>query len=1163
MKDATFGVIDQACQACTEGKSIQIRGGRDAEKRFFVWQLLTKLKTKERQAGVFVVVKHSKELAAWRQFFEHSLTPQDIPHGELSHFGFWGSDRHVNHHQLIQNKLAALHRVAFAPQSCTVTTLAALRQRGLGLEAYRSHCQTISVGQELDPDELVDRLHILGYHRMHQVEESGSYCLRGGVLDIFPPHLRHPVRMSWFGDELRSIRSFSAHSQHSLDKLDQLVIGPANQLILSNGERQSAAQRLHETLLEQQVKESQRAGMVAAVMDHTSFPALDMFTPYFLSASQTLTAGSTKPLIYLFPSSGQEATLAYQDFYQDAEKAQSLDLEHALPVLSVSEHFELVSRFDEDWGPHESFVEWNSPLARTDCSVYTLGSEKLTALAEHQSRYDAWLTTISQALDQNAQVHILVNSREEFERLAPLFAHRDHTLNFEKPDTRFSALICGHLGGYIWDSVSERLVVSAEQILPRSTSQQSNSAKLKKHLSSFRDLAIGDLVVHKQHGIGRYTGLRRVEAGGQENEFLSLSYRGGDKIYLAVDRLGQISKYRSSEVDSGEAQLDRLGQNSWERKKNRTRQAAQDIADSLLRMEADRKLSRAPQVSPPDEMYRKFEADFPYTETDDQLRAISEVEADLAKTKPMDRLVIGDVGFGKTEVALRAAMRMVLEGQQVLVLVPTTVLCYQQYQVFFERLDKYGIRVDFLNRFKSSKDQKTAVLAFNSGKIDVLVGTHRLLSKDLKPQKLGLLVIDEEQKFGVTHKARLRELRTGSHVLTLSATPIPRTLHMSMLGLRDLSLIVTPPTDRQSIKTIVTTTSETVISQAIRQELERGGQVFFVHNRVSDIEEIANVIRRLLPHAAVAVAHGQMRERALEDIIISFIEQRFQILVCTTIIESGVDMPNVNTLIVNDADHFGLSQLYQLRGRVGRSDIQAHAYFLVKNEESILPDARRRLDALVTFQDLGSGFRIAQHDMEIRGVGNLLGAEQSGHISSVGLDLFVEMLDEAISQRRVGQETRKPVDPEIKIKIAAHIAASYIAADHERLELYRRIFAATDDHELFEIATQTADRFGPAPTSFERLLQVARIKLKLKEIGATALTPLGGGLGYEVKVTPPGTNLKEAWRQFASREKSWAIFRQPDRWLLRDNHSSADQAESILELLEPLSLCSRQSKETP
>ncbi|HWP35710.1 MAG TPA: transcription-repair coupling factor, partial [Thermodesulfobacteriota bacterium] len=627
-------------------------------------------------------------------------------------------------------------------------------------------------------------------------------------------------------------------------------------------------------------------------------------------------------------------------------------------------------------------------------------------------------------------------------------------------------------------------VIAEEEIFGERRRAARPRPRAEAFLSSLADLHAGDLVVHVDHGLGLYRGLVTLEVQGVRNDYLHLEYQGGDKLYLPVDRIGLVQKYAGGS-EEGAPRLDRLGGGSWERVKSRVKASVREMARELLTLYAQRQVVRAHAFAPPDRAYREFEAAFEYEETPDQQAAIDEVLADLQRDRPMDRLVCGDVGYGKTEVALRAAFLVVNEGKQVAVLVPTTVLAQQHLATFRARFRDYPVVIESLSRFQSRAEQERIVAGLAAGTIDIVIGTHRLLQPDVRFRDLGLLVVDEEQRFGVVHKERLKQLRTQVHCLTMTATPIPRTLHMSLSGLRDLSIINTPPADRLAIRTFVTRFDDETIREAIVRELKRGGQVFFVHNRVQTIDAMAAYLRRLVPEARIAVAHGQMHERALERVMLGFLNQETNLLVCTSIIESGLDFPSANTILINRADRFGLAQLYQLRGRVGRGKQRAYAYLLVPGEQLLAPEAQKRLAALQELSELGSGFKLAAHDLEIRGAGSLLGTAQSGHIAAVGFDLYMRLLEEAIAELK-GVPHEPEVDPEVSLPVEAYLPESYVADEGQRLVLYRRLAQVPDEEALAELREEMADRFGPLPPPAERLVQAMELKLLLRRARATA-----------------------------------------------------------------------------
>jgi transcription-repair coupling factor (superfamily II helicase) len=616
-------------------------------------------------------------------------------------------------------------------------------------------------------------------------------------------------------------------------------------------------------------------------------------------------------------------------------------------------------------------------------------------------------------------------------------------------------------------------------------------SKTAAFLSDFRDLKVGDFVVHIDHGIARFGGLQTLDLGpGRRGEFMLLFYAEDAKLYVPVERLDLVQRYSSAE--GHEPVLDRLGGLGWQKTKAKAKRAMRDMADELLRLYAERKLVGGYAYAADSPWQREFEDGFEYVPTPDQETAIEDVKSDMEATTPMDRLLCGDVGYGKTEVAMRAAFKAVMESKQVAVLTPTTVLAYQHYETFTARYAAFPVRVELLSRFRTPKEQKEVVRRVEAGEVDILIGTHRILSKDLKFRDLGLVIVDEEQRFGVAHKERLKQLKKKVDVLTLSATPIPRTLNMSLMGLRDMSLIETPPRDRLAIQTQVVQFGESVIKSAIELELGRGGQIFFIHNRVETIQTIAALVKRIVPQARVCVAHGQMNEKEMEGVMLDFMAYKYDVLVATTIIENGIDIPRANTIIINRADHYGLAQLYQLRGRVGRSNRRAYAYLLIPSEQELTPIARRRLAAIREFSDLGAGFRVAALDLELRGAGNLLGGQQSGHMDALGFDLYTQMLERTVSELR-GEDVQDETSVALNLGVDVAISEDYISDMGQRLRTYKRIASARDDETLRQIRAETEDRYGRIPESVERLLAYARLRRTAETVGVLSLdrTPTG------------------------------------------------------------------------
>jgi transcription-repair coupling factor (superfamily II helicase) len=685
------------------------------------------------------------------------------------------------------------------------------------------------------------------------------------------------------------------------------------------------------------------------------------------------------------------------------------------------------------------------------------------------------------------RVCAVCRNKSQAERLMSLLA--PYGLHFQRsegfPDSNADPskpFVClGQVtNGFVWPAERLALVSEDEIFGVRHIRRAKPETKARSRLLDLYELKQGDLIVHTDHGIGRYEGLQKLSVNGVRNDFLALAYHGGDKLYLPVDRMGMVQKYRGAEGHT--PALDKLGGTSWERAKARVKRSAEKMAGELLKLYAQRRVESGFAFSAVDGYFRDFEAGFAYEETPDQLKVIDEMLADMQQPVPMDRLVCGDVGYGKTEVALRASFLAVNNGKQAAVLVPTTILAEQHYATFRSRFQRYPVNIACLSRFRSRKEQTAIIAGLKAGSVDIVVGTHRLLQKDIAFKDLGLLVLDEEQRFGVRHKEKLKNLRSTVDVLALTATPIPRTLHMSLMGVRDISLIQTPPEYRKSIITYICEFDPDVVAEAIRRELRRQGQVYFVHNIVHSIDQIARKLQELVPEVRLDVAHGQMAENDLERVMYRFLNREVDLLVCTTIIESGLDIPSANTIIVNRADCFGLAQMYQLRGRVGRADEQAYAYLLIPDESLLTADARKRLKVLMEHSDLGSGFRIAMNDLEIRGGGTILGASQSGHIAAVGYDMFLKLMEDAVAELK-GETVVQPLDPEINIPLSAYFTESYIPDIDQRMMLYRRLARMTDVPEIGEMRSELADRFGPLPDEASQLLFKIMLKILARNAG--------------------------------------------------------------------------------
>lgn len=960
---------------------------------------------------------------------------------------------------------------------------------------------SIRKGKSLPPEEITKKLQRFGYTEAESVEDPGNYSLRGAILDVFAPSHDHPLRIEFLDDEIESIRMFNPETQRSVRILadgDEVEIIPAREFPCDLESLQAARERLKEWGDHHDIPRAARDRVSSLLSQGIVTPEMDYMLPFFQNAPGRVfdLIGHQAQVVLLEP----EVIREQYEMWEEREKnlfQSSLQRQQTIPEPEV-----LFASLGEalQKGPWEKITEARELALGDQAPRFT--RIRLASRAKHAD-IDGLVKHLQELTERGNHSLIVANSQSQIDRVQFLLSqHRLRSVPVkDEKDLPKDPSIVGLVLGTVSESfhffekkiafVSEDDIFGEKQHSARATKKEQNTSQ---PLTTMNDLAIGDLVVHNEHGIGRYTGLSRMKALGTEGDFVQLEFSGGDKLYVPVYRLELLGRYIGA--SGGTGQLDKLGSGGFEKTKNKVKAAIKDIAKDLLRVQAERASRPGYAFSSPDEQFREFEAEFPYDETPDQAKAIDAAIHDMHQPSPMDRLVCGDVGFGKTEVAIRAAFKAAQDGKQVAVLVPTTILAEQHYLTFSQRMQGYPVRLASLSRFKSKKEQEATLKDLEAGKLDIVIGTHRILSKDVKFKDLGLLVVDEEQRFGVEHKEKLKQLKASTDVLTLTATPIPRTLQMSLMGLKDISIMRTPPGDRLTIKTYLAAFSEDVIENAIRHELGRGGQVFFIHNRVQTIGQIAEMVGRIVPEAKTVVAHGQMPETQLERAMIGFYQKKFDVLIATAIIENGLDVPNANTLIVNRADTFGLSQLYQIRGRVGRSQTRAFAYFLLPETASVTEEARERLAVLQRFVELGSGYSIATHDLEIRGGGDVLGQAQSGHIGSVGYEMYLELLQEEI-HRLKGETFAAPLeDVEINVPFPAMLPESYVPDTKDRLALYRRLSALRLEEQIDDARKELEDRYGTLPKEANELLRVIQLKVLMRRMGLKSLTvgPKGASL---------------------------------------------------------------------
>lgn len=977
-----------------------------------------------------------------------------------------------------------------------ISSISSAMQATLPKKSFLDRTVSLETGKSVGSREnLILRLQESGYLRSDPIEDPGMFSVRGDIVDIFPPHLQKPLRIELFDDVIEKIRVFDPASQRTEGKnsLSRVAIHPAREVLLNPDTLPVLKDQIKIHADDLGIHRSLRDPLLSMIKDSIYPDHIDAWAPFIYSPSSTLLDyAADLPLAIDDPESCSEE----MERFIEKQNKHALQTAAELVMPPVSSLFSWNDEIKNRLARQSSLTLVRSETKESKKLNILRSSEHLPIGGAHPIEETA--PRLSQYLREGFKVFVFCETQSQLSRIRFLLEGRGLTClsSVDEPLLSTPAVVVlgiGNLSSGFIDHENGQVLLSDSELLGTKNNKRSLRSEPKKAsaaadwagLQNLGDLTQGDYVVHVEHGIGHYLGLVRLNLLGAPSDYIQIEYANKDKLYLPIYRLNVIQKYHGG---SATASLDKLGGLLFEKTKQKVRDSVKKLAFDLVELYAKRKLQVADPYSPRDAEYREFEAKFAFTETPDQLKAIDSAAADMEAGRIMDRLICGDVGYGKTEIAIRAAFFAVQNGKQVAVLVPTTVLAQQHEESFKNRFKDYPIQVASVSRYKSAKEQKSTLQAVSAGTTDIIIGTHRLLSKDVSFKDLGLIIIDEEHRFGVEHKERLKTLRMNTHVMTLTATPIPRTLHMALSGLRDISLITTPPVDRLPIRTFVSKFNEETLRDAIETELARGGQVFFVHNKVSDIYALASKIQGLVPQAKVVVGHGQMAEGQLEDAMFSFYKKEANVLVCTTIIESGLDVPSANTIIINSAENYGLAQLYQLRGRVGRSDIRAYAYLFTQSDSGMNESAKRRLETIQRFVELGSGFHIASHDLEIRGGGNLIGPEQSGQIAAVGFELYTELLDEAIQELQ-GQPKTQDLhsEPEIKGPFSAYLDEKYIPDIHQRLSFYRRLSGAREEPALLALESELLDRYGAPPQEAQNLFWLIRIKNLLRKAGIDTL----------------------------------------------------------------------------
>ncbi|HVE59541.1 MAG TPA: transcription-repair coupling factor [Pyrinomonadaceae bacterium] len=1125
-------------------------------------------------AKTFVVVADSnKELENWDcdlEFFQSKIRNQKSKIEVLPSFETDIYSGISPHAETLERRALTLWKLSFAQPDFLVVSAKSLITKTVAVRKMRDLGAVLKIDEDFAPEDLIEMLVSSGYVREEPLKNIGEFSVRGGILDVWSPTAEMPVRIEFFGDTVDSIRQFDADTQLSVGQLKEIALAPMREFAANSKDFNDWAFFARERFSgEKQAR---------AVKDRTdfasegeSFSGWEFLMP-LVSARESSVFDYLKDAIFVVdePPLVEQTLAGYYDALQnrfnEITNAGEIGLEPNELFLDGAELREKLENWQrlelrilgksaaqtgedlefENADPQVQIGKNKSEIAPLFLFPTAEIKEEIEISSRSTRKFHGNIAAFVQdSKSQISNFKFVFQSHGLIERFTEIL--RDYKANLSPENLSVGDLSSGFEIPSLDLTVFTETDIFGEntqrEISATNRKQQTASRKaLGAFISDFRDLKIGDYVVHVDHGIGRFEGLQTISAQGSEREFMLLVYADNTKLFVPVERLDLVSRYSSGEAT--QPTLDRLGGLGWQKTKAKAKRAMRDMADELLRLYAERKMVTGFAFSPDAPWQKEFEDAFPYDLTVDQATAIDDTKNDMQTAVPMDRLVIGDVGYGKTEVAMRAAFKAVMDGKQVAVLTPTTVLAYQHSETFKQRFAAFPVSIELLSRFRSAKEQKSVVERAEKGELDIVIGTHRILSNDVKLPKLGLVIVDEEQRFGVAHKEKLKQLKKKVDVLTLSATPIPRTLNMSLLGMRDMSVIETPPRDRLAINTQVVQFSEGVIKSAIELEMARNGQVFFIHNRVETIEAIAAHVKKIVPNARIIVAHGQMNEKEMENAVLDFVAYKFDVLVATTIIENGIDIPRANTIIINRADNYGLSQLYQLRGRVGRSNRRAYAYLLIPSELELTPIARRRLSAIREFSDLGAGFRIAALDLELRGAGNILGGQQSGQLDALGFDLYTKMLERTIQELK-GETVEDEISVSLNLGVDVSIPQDYISETSQRLRTYKRISSADSDEKLLEIYTEIQDRYGKIPESVNNLFDYARLRKLAEAMQIVSVDKTNNG--FAVKLSENAHVAPEKLMQVLSTREGSAFSPNGILRIVTDADNLIDAARKVLE----------------
>lgn len=1072
--------------------TVSLRGSSQSQKAHISYAVLKHLNLK----GIFIANNDISARKVYEDFlnlFEEGVLY--FPPEEITFYDIEAKSRDSAY-----ERIKTLYRIIKNEYEIVVTSPEAIGRKLIDKELFCNGFISFSVGESADLSDISKRFVAIGYERVSVVEGEGQFAIRGGIVDIFPINTEFAVRIDFFDDEIDSIRSFDVMSQRSLERMEDITILPARELIYDAKKREKILNRISQSLNEhlkklskkdvegfkEKIEEKIKSDM-EKFKEQYYFAGMDRYIPYIIDKPSIITHYMDMEETLIFLDDPKKFEVRYESLlFENHELCKTfLEKGHLLP-----ESFEIYMRYEyilenikENKSVYFNSLEVEDKIPSKLLNLYK-GHFKILINDIRKWKKDKYRIVVLPGGQSRGRI-----LEENLKREGIEANYYDEVVNEILPG---QVIISGGSlqTGFEYQNIGF-VIVSGKDFFGEKKKNRKTIGKKSKgqKISVFTDLDINDYVVHQIHGIGKYVGIEQLEVEGIKRDYLKIQYYDGDFLYVPTNQLDLIQKYIGSEGKS--PKLSRLGGNDWAKTKAKAKESLMELAEDLIKLYAKRETSKGYKFSEDTVWQKQFEELFPYQETEDQLRCIEEIKKDMESEKPMDRLLCGDVGYGKTEVAIRAIFKAVMDGKQVAYLVPTTVLAQQQFDNFKERMKDFPVRIEVISRFKTKSQQKRILKDAKAGIVDVLIGTHRLLQKDIAFKDLGLLVIDEEQRFGVRHKERIKKMKSNVDVLTLTATPIPRTLHMSLMGIRDISIIEDPPEERYPVQTYVMEYNPEVIREAINRELARGGQVFYLFNRVRSINAKAVQIKNLVPDAKVAVAHGQMKETDLENIMLQFVEGEYDLLVCTTIIESGLDMPNVNTIIVEDADKMGLAQLYQLRGRVGRSNRLAYAYITYKKDKVLSEIAEKRLRAIKEFTEFGSGFKIALRDLQIRGAGNLLGVQQHGNIDLVGYDMYVRLLSEAVNELMGTAPKEEEVEISIDLKVSAYIDNSYISDENQKIEMYKKIASIQDEKDILDIKDELIDRYGEIPEAVESLIEIAYLKVLAKKCGFSSVQEKG------------------------------------------------------------------------